>query len=355
MDIEQLRLPSGMRLVTLLCGGWSALVFGFLYMPIFLLIAYSFNKSRLLTHWTGFTVDWYRKLATSESLLAALNHSLLIAAATTLLAVALGTVGGWLLYRYSYRAQRALVTLVFIPMAMPEIIMGISLLIFFSVIAAPLNRWLAMLSLPDVLWLTAGKVAAALLAGGLGASAAWAFHRAGGGRQGHPWRAGLSAGLGFVFAAWCYAASSTAIAEGFLSINQDGFGLGFLTIIISHVTFCFPFVLVAVQARLAGSDPSLEEAAMDLGAPPAKAFWLVTVPYLLPAIVSGALMSFTLSMDEVIVTYFVRSPASETLPLKIFGLAKKGLDPSLNAISAIIVLATAPLVVISERVRKLYR
>ena len=111
-------------------------------------------------------------------------------------------------------------------------------------------------------------------------------------------------------------------------------------------------MLVAVQARLTGVDPFLEEAAMDLGAPPLKAFWLVMVPYLLPAIVSGALMSFTLSMDEVIVTFFVTGPESQTLPLKIFGLAKKGLDPSLNAVSTVFVLATAILVVVADRVRK---
>jgi spermidine/putrescine transport system permease protein len=137
--------------------------------------------------------------------------------------------------------------------------------------------------------------------------------------------------------------------------SEEEFGLGYLTIIIAHTTFCFPFVLVAVQARLAGVDPHLEEAAMDLGAPPLKAFWFVMVPYLLPAIFSGALMSFTLSMDEVIVTFFVTGPESQTLPIKVFGMAKKGLDPSLNAISAVFVLATAVLVVLGETTRKLNR
>ena len=114
-------------------------------------------------------------------------------------------------------------------------------------------------------------------------------------------------------------------------------------------------MLVAVQARLAGVDPNLEEAAMDLGAPPLKAFWLVMVPYLLPAIVSGALMSFTLSMDEYIVTLFTMGPESQTLTIKVFGLAKKGLDPSLNAVSTVFIVATALFVVLAERVRKLNR
>ena len=128
--------------------------------------------------------------------------------------------------------------------------------------------------------------------------------------------------------------------------------LGFATVIISHVTFCFPFVLVAVQARLAGLDPSLEEAAMDLGATPFQAFRLVVVPYLMPAIISGALMSFTLSMDELIVTYFTYGPSSVTLPIKIFGEVKKGLNPMLNAISAIFIVATAVLVVIANSINR---
>jgi len=107
-----------------------------------------------------------------------------------------------------------------------------------------------------------------------------------------------------------------------------------------------------VQARLAGVDPSLEEAAMDLGATPMKAFLYVMVPYLLPAIISGALMSFTLSMDELIVTYFTSGPGAQTLPMLIFGRVKKGLDPSLNAISTLFILSTALLVVLAEWVKK---
>ena len=346
------RLPTGMRLVNLLCGSWTALVFAFLYLPIVLLIVYSFNKSRLLTQWTGFTFDWYRKLAESDSLIEAMHNSLIIATATTILSVFFGTIGAWLLYRYRYPALRALNTLIFIPMVIPEIIMGVSLMILFSTLATPLTDLLIKLDWPDTVFSGAGLVSAGLLAGGGGALVAWGLNRLG--RGASAWL-GVSLAAGLAAAVWLYRLASPGLAESFATINQDGFGLGFATIIISHVTFCFPFVLVAVQARLAGVDPFLEEAAMDLGAPPIRAFWLVMVPYLLPAIVSGALMSFTLSMDEVIVTYFVKSPASETLPIKIFGLAKKGLDPSLNAISAVFVLATAILVVVSESARKLNR
>ncbi len=278
----RIRIPSGMPLVNLFCGAWSLLVFAFLYLPILLLVVYSFNKSELISIWEGFSFQWYGKLWNNTTLIDSLKNSLIIAAITTVLSVVLGTIGAWLLYRYRFPGLKALGTLIFIPMVIPEVIMGVSLLIFFTVVAGPLNRWLA-------------------------------------------------------------------------TFSETEFGLGFATIIIAHTTFCFPFVLVAVQARLAGVDPFLEEAAMDLGAPPMKAFFLVMVPYLLPAIVSGALMSFTLSMDEVIVTYFTTGPESQTLPIKVFGLAKKGLDPSLNAISTVFILATVVFVVLAESVRKLNR
>jgi spermidine/putrescine transport system permease protein len=276
------RLPSGMSLVNRLCGGWTALVFVFLYLPILLLIVYSFNKADMGVAWTGFTFEWYEKLWHSQPLIDALKNSLIVASVTTVLSVILGTLGAWLLYRYRYPMLKTLGTLIFIPMVIPEVIMGVSLLILFTMVSGPLNAWLATFSEAEA-------------------------------------------------------------------------GLGYTTIIIAHTTFCFPFVLVAVQARLAGVDPFLEEAAMDLGAPPLKAFWFVMVPYLLPAIISGALMSFTLSLDEYIVTLFTMSTESQTLTIKVFGMAKKGLDPSLNALSTVFILATVMLVVLAEAVRKINR
>ena len=269
------RAPSGMRLVNLLLGGWSGLVLLFLYLPIVLLIVYSFNASRLAIVWEGFTFQWYRDLwgelvahladERRSTLIESMNNSLIIAAATTVVSVVLGTLGAWVLHRYRFPALRSITTLVFVPMIIPEIIMGISLLIFFK------------------------------------------------------------------------------------TVDLE---LGFTTVIISHVTFCFPFVLIAVQARLAGLDPSLEEAAMDLGATPFGAFRRVIVPYLTPSIISGALMSFTLSLDELIVTYFTRGPKSETLPIKVFGLAKVGLNPMLNTISTVFIVLTAMLVVLAESLNR---
>jgi spermidine/putrescine transport system permease protein len=281
-----MRLPSGMKLVNVLCGWWTVLVFVFLYLPIVLLIAYSFNKSRLNIEWQGFTLDWYRELFANDTLMQTLKNSVIIAAVTTVLSVILGTVGAWLIYRYRYRFKRLWETLLFIPMAIPEIIMGVSLMLLFNMLLRPVN-------------------------GGL------------------DWMFGPSDEPRFVF--------------------------GFTTTIIAHITFCFPFVLIAVQARLADVDASLEEAAMDLGATPQQAFRKVMVPYMMPAIISGALMSFTLSMDEVLITYFVNGPDAKTLQLQIWDNVKKGINPMLNAASAIFIVATAVCVVLAERIRKINR
>ena len=137
----------------------------------------------------------------------------------------------------------------------------------------------------------------------------------------------------------------------FVSLKME---LGFATTIIAHTTFCFPFVLVAVQARLAGIDPHLEEAALDLGARPWQAFWFVIVPFLMPAIIAGALMSFALSVDEYIVTFFTVGPQAQTLPLKIFGMVKTGLNPQLNALSTLFVAATVLLVIAREVLGRLW-
>lgn len=265
-SLPRLRRLSGIRALNLFLGGWTTLVFLFLYAPIAVLAVYSFNSSRLNVVWESFTLQWYLKLWNNGPLMLAAKNSLIIAVLTTLLSVVLGTVGAWLLHRYHYRAARWIQTLVAIPMVMPEILMGISLLVLFA---------------------------------------------------------------------------------------TAGVGLGFSTVIIGHVTFCFPFVLVAVQARLQGLDPALEEAALDLGATPLKAFWFVIVPCLRPAIVAGALMAFTLSMDELIVTFFVRSASSVTLPIQVFGLARLGLNPMLNALSALFIVATVAFVLFSDYLKRL--
>lgn len=254
-----------MKLVQRLLATWTGIILIFFYLPIAILIVFSFNESRLNIVWTGFTTEWYRALWDDDVLIETAQNSVIVAVATTILSVFLGTAGAWLLHRYRYRFSSVIETLVFLPMIVPEVILGVSLLILFVTLKVE---------------------------------------------------------------------------------------LGYSTIVISHVTFCFPFVMAAVQARLAGLDPSLEEAALDLGATPLQAFVKVLVPYLMPAIVSGALMSFTLSLDELIVTYFTASAGTRTLPLEIFGRVKKGLDPSLNAISTVFILVTVAMVVATEVLRR---
>jgi spermidine/putrescine transport system permease protein len=249
------------RSVHRLLAGWTGLVLVFLYLPIAVLVVFSFNRSRLNIAWSGFTVEWYAALWRDAVLVRSLRNSLVVAAATTALSVVLGTAGAWLLHRYRYRGRGLLEALVFLPMIVPEVILGVSLLILF-----------------------------------------------------------VTAGL----------------------------ELGYTTIVVSHVTFCFPFVMAAVQARLAGLDPALEEAALDLGATPLEAF----VPSLMPAIVAGALMAFTLSLDELIVTWFTASAPTRTLPLEIFGRVRKGLDPSLNAISTVFVAVTVLFLVATKALRR---
>ena len=254
-------LPQGPAVQRAFFGTWTVGVFVFLYIPILLLVVYSFNDSKLNLTWVGFTTKWYGALFQNEVLLRAFKNSLIVAGATTALTVFLGTTAAWLLYRYRFPAQQLIGLLIFIPMVMPEVLMGTSLLVLFVTLGIP---------------------------------------------------------------------------------------LGYGTLIIAHTTFCFPFVLVGVQARLQGLDPSLEEAAQDLGATPLKAFWLVIVPYLMPAIVAGALMAFTLSFDEYIVTVFTSGAESQTLPLKVYGMVRVGLNPQLNALSTLFIGITALLVIGSQ-------
>lgn len=259
-----LRIPravrrlQGERLQRVLLGLWTLAVFAFLYVPIVLLTVFSFNASRLNVRWEGFTTRWYGELLANRQVIEAFKNSLVVASATTVLATLLGTVGAWLLHRYRFPFRRVIGLLIFIPMVMPEVLMGASLM----------AQFIHLMKIP----------------------------------------------------------------------------LGHLTLILAHTTFAFPFVLVGVQARLQGLDPSLEEAAMDLGAPPWRAFREVILPYLMPAVAAGALMAFTLSLDEYIVSVFTTGPDSQTLPLKVYGMARVGLNPQLNALSAIFVLATIGLV-----------
>jgi spermidine/putrescine transport system permease protein len=270
----------------------AALAFAFLYLPILILIIYSFNASRFNAVWRGFTLDWYRSLfsdagilgvgttalmasSSSAGIWTALNNSLLIAAISTLLATIFGTMIALALERFHFPGRKAVEALLFLPIIMPEITIGISLLVFFTLVFR--------------------------------------------------------------------------IVENLTGIRLN---LGLPTVIIGHVAFNISFVTITVRARLAELDPTLEQAAFDLGANEWRTFWRITFPLILPGIFSAALLAFTLSLDDFVVTFFTTGVGSMTLPLFVYGMIKFAVTPAINAISTLMLLASLLLVVSSLRVQK---
>jgi putrescine transport system permease protein len=247
----------------------SVMVFGFafLYIPILSLIFYSFNKSRLVTVWGGFSTEWYGKLFDNDQILNAAWLSLKIAAVNATGAVILGTLAGLALARFGKFSGRTLFSgMTTAPLVMPEVITGLSLLVLF----------VAM--------------------------------------------------------------------EQLLGWPQ---GRGVTTITIAHMTLTMAYVTVIVQSRLSTLDDSLEEAAMDLGARPAKIFFLITLPIIAPALVSGWLLAFTISLDDLVIASFVSGPGSSTLPMVIFSKVRLGVSPDINALASIMVLLVTVGVVIA--------
>jgi len=238
----------------------SVLVFGFafLYVPILSLIVYSFNKSRLVTVWAGFSTEWYGRLLRNDQVLDAAWLSLKIAALNATGAVILGTLAGLALARFGkFKGRTLLSGMTTAPLVMPEVITGLSLLMLF-VVMEELFGWPA--------------------------------------------------------------------------------GRGFTTITIAHMTLTLAYVTIIVQSRLSALDDSLEEAAMDLGARPAKIFFVITLPIIAPALISGWLLSFTISLDDLVIANFVSGPGSSTLPMVIFAKVRMGVSPDINALASIIVL-----------------
>jgi putrescine transport system permease protein len=244
--------------------------FVFLYVPILVMIVFSFNNSRLVTVWDSSnspTFKWYVALFQNEQILRAAWLSVKIAAINATVAVILGTLAGIALARFGrFRGRSLLAGMATAPLVMPEVVTGFSMLLLF----------VAM--------------------------------------------------------------------EQILGWPQ---GRGMLTIIIAHITFSMAYVTVIVQSRLASFDESLEEAAMDLGARPAKVFGRITLPLIFPALLSGWLLAFTLSWDDVVISQFVAGPGSTTLPVLIFSKVRLGVTPDVNALGTIMVLIVATGVVIS--------
>jgi spermidine/putrescine transport system permease protein len=236
----------------------------FLFAPIVVLIIFSFNDSRRNFVWKGFTLDWYPTMFANERLLDALFVTLRVAAVAVVVSTILGTLLGLALARRRFRGRTSTETLLLVPMVTPEIVMGLSLLIFF-----------------------------------------------------------------------------------FAIFDARG---SFAQLSLAHITFCISYVAIVVRARAAGMDPRLEEAARDLGASALGAFRYVTLPLILPAVVSGALIAFALSFDDYVVTTFNAGVGSSTLPLYIYGKVKFGVTPEINAISTMIVAITAIVVLAAWRV-----
>jgi spermidine/putrescine transport system permease protein len=259
------------RLGSLALGANAGLVFAFLYLPILVLIVFSFNGSRSVAVWSGFSLEWYEKLVQNDALLRAARNSLLIGLVSTLAATGIGTLTALGMARFRFRLRTALDVVLYLPIVIPEIVMGISLLLFFNLAVFP--------ALGTLLGLRAS--------------------------------------------------------------------LGLPTITIGHIAFNIPFVYVVVRARLEGFDRSLEEAAQDLGADTWRTFWRVTFPLLLPGILGGALMAFTLSLDDFLVTAFTAGTASPTLPLYVYSLVRRGVTPEINALSSLLLLFSIGLVVLS--------
>lgn len=248
---------------------WAAAlgVYTFLYLPLLVVVVYSFNDSRLNAEWVGLTFKWYRELFNDTEMLLAARNSVVIALTASLGATLLGTLAGIAMHRYRLRV---LPVLALTPVAMPEILLGVSLLLFFNRVVRP----------------------------------------------------------------------------------YLGLELGLWSVIVAHITFCLGFVAIVVRVSLMGLDESIFEAARDLGASPWQTFRLVTLPLILPAVLAGALMSFALSIDDFVITFFTAGVGVSTLPLQIYSMIKIAVTPEVNAVSTLLMGFTLSLIVLASRIHK---
>ncbi len=243
-------------------GIYDVLIYVFLFLPIAIVVLFSFNTSKRNIVFEGFTFEWYSKLFQNDALLQAYGNTLIVGLSSTIIATVVGTLASYGMSKYKFKGKGIIDTLLYIPVVIPEIVLGISLLAIFNLSQIP---------------------------------------------------------------------------------------MGILTLIIAHATFSIPFVVFTVNARFAGFDRSVEEAAMDLGAGRIKTFFTVTLPIVMPGVISGAFLAFTLSIDDIIISFFTTGPGSNTFPLKVMELTKTGVTPDVYALSTIILVITITLVVISQR------
>lgn len=236
-----------------LSGLYLGIVFFLMYLPVAVVIIFSFNESKLPVRFTGFSLKWYEELFHDSAMLEALGNSLILGAASCLVSAVIGTFGAVGLSRIHWKTKGALEYISILPLMIPEIILGMVLMAFFYLLNMP---------------------------------------------------------------------------------------FGMLTLLLGHTVFCVPYILMEVKARLAGMDPSLEEAARDLGAGSLRAFWDITLPLIMPAVVSGSLLAFAMSMDDVVISIFVNGPRISTLPVKVYTQLKTGVTPEINALCTLMLAVT---------------
>ena len=230
---------------------YLALVMAITYLPLLIVVVFSFNDSKLTVGWKGFTLRWYQQLFRNAALMEALGNSILLGVLSCLFAAVIGTLGAIGMARVHYKTKGMMEYLSTIPMIVPEIILAMAFMAFFSTMGLP---------------------------------------------------------------------------------------FGMVTLVISHTAFCIPYVFMMVKARLVGIDKSLEEAARDLGASPARTFWDITLPLIMPAVLSGCILAFAMSFDDVVISLFVTGPTLSTLPIKVYTQLKTGVTPEINALCTMILL-----------------
>jgi spermidine/putrescine transport system permease protein len=250
-----------------------AAIFFVLYAPIVTLVAFSFNTDKRGIVWRGFTLENYSKAWNNASLIEALTNSLVIALIATIIATILGALAALLLWRFRFPGRGAYEGFMALPIVIPEICMGVALLLFFV---------------------------------------------------------------------------NTGMLEFFVNLPWP---LNLGNIIFAHVSFCFPFVAVVVRSRLVGFNRQLEEASKDLGASEWQTFWSIIVPYMKPGLIAGALLAFTLSLDDFVITFFTSGPETVTFPVKVYSLVRRGVSPEINAASTVLIVITVVATVIAMKLQ----
>ena len=258
-----------------LAKAYTGLILVFLYLPIFVLIAYSFNESKSRAVFTGFTFRWYKELFSNQLILSSLANTLIVAAISSVIATVLGTASAIGIHAMGKRARAVVMNVTYLPVVNPEIVTGVSLMLLFVYLRTKLSIPLEM---------------------------------------------------------------------------------GLVTLVLAHITFNVPYVILNVMPKLRQMDRHIYEAALDLGCSPFQAFFKVVVPEIMPGILSGFLMALTYSLDDFIISYFVSGPTSQTLPVTIYSMTRKKVSPEINALSTIIFLVVlAALVLMNVADARAYR